>query len=138
MRPSIGMGVFVRKDRKILLGRRRSVTHGDGEWSLPGGHLEKWESFESCCRREVLEETGVSIGNIRKLGFTNDLFRAADLHYVTLYFVADYFGGELTNREPHKCEGWQWFEIDKLPSPLFCGIREIMAERPLFAAGEGI
>lgn len=132
MRPRIGIGVFVMKGKEILLGRRISPTHGHGEWSLPGGHLEKWESFESCCRREVHEETGVDIGNIRKLGFTNDLFRAAGLHYVTLFFVADYCGGELVNREPHKSEGWKWFEIDKLPVPLFCGIKEIMVESRIF------
>jgi 8-oxo-dGTP diphosphatase len=131
MRPLIGIGVFVKKENKILLGLRRSETHGDGEWSLPGGHLEEGESFEDCCRREVLEETGLSITNIQKEGFTNDLFPEAGLHYVTLYFSADYADGKLTNREPHKCELWQWFSYGDLPEPLFCGIKDIIDRRNL-------
>jgi 8-oxo-dGTP diphosphatase len=126
-RPKIGVGVFVRKDKRILLGKRRSKTHGDGEWSLPGGHLEKWESFEECCEREVFEETGLSIRDIRKLTFTNDLFPDAGLHYVTLYFIADYAGSDPVNREPHQCECWEWFTLNDLPRPLFCGIEEVLS-----------
>jgi 8-oxo-dGTP diphosphatase len=132
LRPKLGIGIFVRKDHRILLGKRKSKTHGNGEWSLPGGHLEKWESFEECCSREVFEETGLSIKNIRKLGFTNDLFPDADLHYVTLYFTADYAGGELINKEPLKCERWEWFEVNNLPEPLFCGISELVKKNKIF------
>ncbi|TNF53114.1 NUDIX domain-containing protein [bacterium] len=132
MRPKLGIGVFIRKEGKILLGKRRSETHGHGEWSLPGGHLEKWESFEKCCSREVFEETGLDIRNIESLSFTNDFFPDADLHYVTLYFTADYAGGELVNREPQKCEGWEWFDLKNLPEPLFCGIEEIVSKNRIF------
>ena len=34
MRPKVGVGVIVRKDGKILLGKRRNA-HGDGTWSFP-------------------------------------------------------------------------------------------------------
>ncbi len=132
MRPKLGVGVFVVKDNKILLGKRISKTHGDGEWSLPGGHLEKWESFKECCMREVFEETGLKIANIQKLGFTNDMFKSSDLHYVTLYFIADYADGDLINKEPYKCDEWQWFELTSLPSPLFCGISEVVSSCKIF------
>lgn len=132
MGPKVGIGVFVRKDNTILLGKRKSMTHGHGEWGLPGGHLEMGETFEACCQREVFEETGLSIRNIRKLAFTNDFFPESNLHYVTLYFTADYAGGELINKEPHKCEGWQWFWLDQLPKPLFCGVEEIISNYFVF------
>jgi 8-oxo-dGTP diphosphatase len=128
----LGIGVFVRKDGKILLGKRKSKTHGDGEWSLPGGHLEQWESFEDCCKREVLEETGLAIDNIRKVAFTNEFFPEAELHYVTLFFTADYSGGGLINREPDKCEVWEWFELTALPTPLFTGIIEVLQNHTIF------
>jgi len=131
-RPKTGIGIFVRRGGKILLGKRISDTHGDGEWSLPGGHLEQWESFEDCCRREVYEETGLKIRNIKRLYFTNDLFPDEGLHYVTLYFTADSPEGPPENREPHKCGGWEWFSLDDLPSPLFCGIREVIETCDIF------
>lgn len=39
----------------------RKGSHGDGEWALPGGHLEMGESFEQCAVREVEEETGIMV-----------------------------------------------------------------------------
>lgn len=131
-RPKLGIGVFVRRGNRILLGKRISDTHGDGEWSLPGGHLEMWESFEDCCRREVKEETGLKITNITGLFFTNDMFPDAGLHYVTLYFSADCEEGTPENREPAKCDGWRWFALDDLPSPLFCGIQEAISSVDVF------
>ncbi len=124
----VGIGVFVERAGKILLGLRKSKTHGDGEWSLPGGHLEQGESFEACCKREVFEETGLDIENIREVGFTNDLFPESGLHYVTLYFYAVCAGGALISKEPHKCLQWKWFDIDRLPDPLFCGTERVVAE----------
>lgn len=37
--PKVGIGVIVRKDNQILLGKRKN-SHGDGCWAFPGGHLE--------------------------------------------------------------------------------------------------
>ena len=117
-RPKVGVGVFIKKDGKFLLGKRKN-SHGSGEWSLPGGHLEGGESFEDCCKRETLEETGVSIKNIEPLIFTNDLFPKEDLHYVTLFFMSEYDSGTLENKEPEKCEGWSWFKMKEFPDPKF-------------------
>lgn len=35
----VGIGVFVFKDGKFLMAQRKNA-HGDGTWSVPGGHLE--------------------------------------------------------------------------------------------------
>jgi 8-oxo-dGTP diphosphatase len=53
-RPKVGIGVFIFKDGKFLMGCRKG-THGAGTWSVPGGHLEFGESFEECAEREALE-----------------------------------------------------------------------------------
>lgn len=37
--PRIGVGVLIFRDGKLLLGKRRG-SHGAGDWSAPGGHLE--------------------------------------------------------------------------------------------------
>jgi 8-oxo-dGTP diphosphatase len=63
-RPKVGVGVMVLKNGKVLIGKRKGA-HGAGEWAWPGGHLEYMESFEDCARREVMEETGIEIHNIR-------------------------------------------------------------------------
>jgi len=33
--------------------------------------------------------------------------------------ISDFESGEVQLMEPDKCEQWEWFEWDNLPSPLF-------------------
>ena len=53
---TVGAGVIVRRDREVLLQRRRD----GGVWGLPGGAKELGESLEETARRELLEETGLT------------------------------------------------------------------------------
>jgi len=112
------VGVLLRRNGKILLGKRRG-SHGEGDWALPGGHLEFQEELEACVRREVQEETNLAVTNIHVGAITNDIFEHEERHYVTIFMVCDYAGGDLKTMEPHKCEEWRWFGWDELPRPLF-------------------
>ncbi len=120
LRPRVGVGVMVLKDGKVLVGKRRG-THGAGEWAWPGGHMEHMESFEQCARREVREETGMEIKNVRFLRLMN-LRQYAPKHYVDIGLVADWAGGEPQVLEPHRTEAWEWRALDDLPSPLFAAL----------------
>jgi len=126
--PQIGVGAIVIKNNKILLGKRKK-SHGAGGWQFPGGHLEFGETIEDCAKREVLEETGLSITNIRLGPYTNDIFSLEEKHYVTLYVIANYQSGELTICEPEKCEQWDWFEWNNLPQPLFLPIENLLKQK---------
>lgn len=108
------------KDGKVLMGKRKG-SHGAGEYSWPGGHMEYMESFEECAKREVEEETGMEIQNIRFLTLSN-LKTYAPKHYVDLGLIAEWKSGEPQLREPHKVENWGWYDIDALPEPLFSSI----------------
>ncbi len=125
-RPLVGVAVIVVREGRILLGRRRG-SHGAETWSLPGGHLEYGEAPEECAHREVLEETGLMVGQLASVGVTNDLFVDDDRHYVTLFYRAQVPDGEPTVREPDKCSEWRWFEPQRLPTPLFLPIRNLLA-----------
>ena len=126
-RPQVGVAAIVMKDGKVLLGKRRS-GHGRGGWQFPGGHLEFGEAIEECARREVLEETGITIKNVRPGPFTNDIFAQEQKHYVTLFVLAEYDAGTLAVREPDKCDEWGWFEWPDLPQPLFLPIRNLLKQ----------
>lgn len=126
--PRIGVGVFIRKDGKFLIGKRKGAKdHGDGEWHLAGGHLEFGETPEECACREAEEETGVQITNVKFLAMTNDVF-GAEKHYVTLFMVGDYKSGEVRTCEPDKCEGWEWVSWEEVPRPLFLPIENLIKQ----------
>lgn len=117
LRPKVGVGVMILKDGKVLLGKRKAA-HGSGEYAFPGGHLEYMESFEACAARETKEESGIEIKNIRFQYVANvQLYKPK--HYVHITMIADWAGGEPQTLEPEKCEGWDWYDLDALPQPLF-------------------
>lgn len=113
----VGIGVFILKDGKVLLGKRRG-SHGAGQYAGPGGHLEYMESFEECAKRETLEETGIEITNVRFLCLSN-LKQYAPKHYVDVGLLADWKSGEVRVMEPDKVESWDWYDLDNLPGELF-------------------
>jgi 8-oxo-dGTP diphosphatase len=124
--PRVGVGVFVVQGGRVLLGRRRGA-HGAGTWGLPGGHLEHGESIEACARREVLEETGLDVSDLRLGPYTSDVFPEGK-HYVTLFVVARAHDGDApTVLEPEKCERWEWCVWEALPDPLFLPLASIRA-----------
>lgn len=113
----VGLGVMILKDGKVLLGKRKG-KHGAGEYAWPGGHFEYMESFSDCAKREVKEETGMEIDNIKFLRLLN-LKDYAPKHYVDIGLIADWKSGEPQLMEPERCEGWDWYDLDNLPTPLF-------------------
>lgn len=121
----IGIGVFVFKDGKFIIGRRKG-SHGDGHWALPGGHLEFGETFEDTASREVLEETGLKIKNVRFGAVTNDYFKDKGKHYVTIWVLSDWESGKEQITEPDKFIEMQWRDFDNLPMPLFMPWQELL------------
>ena len=130
-RPGVGLGILVCRefDLKILLGIRKNA-HGAGTWQPPGGHLEKYESFHDCVRREGREETGMDLTVIDEhpVAVTNDMFPENDKHYVTLFFRATAAGQEPRVMEPDKCEEWRWFYWQELPSNLFLPVQNLIKQ----------
>jgi 8-oxo-dGTP diphosphatase len=124
-RPKVGVAILIIQDFKILLGKRKN-SHGQGTWATPGGHLEFGETLEECTKRELLEETSLQAGSIKKFWFTNDIHVQEDKHYITIFMLVDKFSGELKNLEPDKCEHWQWFDLNNVPSPLFLSLENLI------------
>ena len=127
IRPTIGVGVLVWREKQLLLGKRLADNQ-DICWQFPGGHLENNESVIDCAVREVLEETSLEVKSLRHLGFTNSTFVMGQRQYVTLLVSCDYESGVAQKLEPDKCEQWQWFDYQKLPAPLFKPISLFMSQ----------
>lgn len=128
--PRVGIGVLVVKENQILLGERINA-HGAGTWCPPGGHLEYGESPKDCAARELKEESGLIAEEVVSGPWTNDFFEAEEKHYVSLYMIVQKFKGIPSVEEPDKCLRWEWFEFDKLPSPLFLALSNLIKAHSL-------
>jgi len=126
-RPKVGVAAIIRKDGKVLIGKRK-VPLGKNKWAFPGGHLEMHETLEDGIKREVFEETGIAVSEITFFSVTNDTSIKDNTHYITLFFTCNYISGTVQNMEPHKCEGWEWVSWDKLPSPVFLPIENLLKQ----------
>ena len=128
-RPKVGVGVLITSPKYpgcVLLGKRLGSA-GSGTWATPGGHLEFGESWTDCATREVKEETGLDVHNVRPGTVINVVDPATNYHYVAVFMVAEArAGAEPYNAEPLKCEGWHWvnWAID-LPTPVFATLAKL-------------
>lgn len=101
--------VVIRRGREILLAR--SARFAPGIYSALAGFVEPGETLEQCAAREVHEEVGLEIANLRYFGSQSWPFP----HSLMIAFTADYSGGEL-HLDPSELEAADWFSIDRLPT----------------------
>lgn len=95
-RPVIGVGVVVWKEGRVLL-IKRATPPGRGQWSLPGGRQKLGETVATAARRELEEETGVTVGPLRLVDVV-DLIDRRDggedgFHYTLIDYTARWLDG---------------------------------------------
>jgi 8-oxo-dGTP diphosphatase len=134
--PRVGIACVVLNDGKILLGQRLG-SHGQGSWAPPGGHLEFGESVADGAARELCEETGLKPLSLEVGPWVENIMKEEQKHYITLFVFIDRFEGSLSLLEPHKCKGWEWFDAQCLPRPLFSPIVTALKKDPHLFSGKG-
>lgn len=119
-KPTVGVGIIIKnREGEILVGKRKG-SHAP-YYSIPGGKLETGESFEVAAIREVYEETGLQLKEVRVIAVTNNLktFEKSGIHFVSIIVYSEQFWGTPVLKEPDKCEHWQWCDPTQLPHPHF-------------------
>ena len=127
-RPGVGVGVFIFKDKKFLMLKRQGA-HGAGSWSVPGGWMEYGESFEETAKREVMEEVGLKIKNIRFGAVTTTVFPEEKIHSITIWIMSDYANGQPKIKVPDKIGKLEWCDFGSLPQPLFLPWNELLSSQ---------
>ncbi|MGL4379962.1 MAG: NAD(+) diphosphatase [Vibrio sp.] len=100
--------VAVRKSQQILLAQH--PRHRNGMYTVIAGFVEVGETLEQCVAREVLEETGIEVTNIRYFASQPWAFPSS----MMMAFLADYHRGEL-KPDYSELSDANWFGLDKLP-----------------------
>jgi 8-oxo-dGTP diphosphatase len=109
---------------KVLMSRRAATqaVH-PGMWQLPSGLLEYGETATAGAARELAEETGITVK-------PDEMTLVHVMHYISahdncprlgLFFSIDPWISSLAepvNREPDKCDDWQWHPAGNPPHPV--------------------
>lgn len=101
-------------------------------WCFPGGSIELGENLEETARREVLEETGLELGDLKLFG----VFSGKELHYIypngdevyivdTVFTSSSYSGDLKINEESRELK---FFEIKNIPKNISPPVKPIVKE----------
>ena len=112
----VAVGVLVRPDGAFLLTSRPPGKVYQGYWEFPGGKLETGESVEQALRRELVEEIGVTVGEVHpwrveRVDYPHALVR---LHFCKVF----QWQGEL---HMHEGQGFAWQTLPVQVSPVLPG-----------------
>lgn len=98
---------------QVLLLRKARGLFGEGKWNAPGGKLHLGETPDSAAFRETLEETGLSVSNLRFHGCLHFyLGEARQLDQIVFVFSSNEYAGNL---RPSREGELRWFSIKEIP-----------------------
>ena len=130
-RVSPAMMVLVTRDRELLLARANRF-HAS-MYSALAGFVEAGESIEECIHREVREEVGIDVRDLRYFASQSWSFP----HSLMIAYTARYAGGDVAPDRTEIADA-RWFRVDALPdlpSPMSIARRLIDATAERLRAG---
>lgn len=109
--PKIAPAVLalVKKDQQILLAH--AAHFSEKFYSVIAGFVDPGETLEQCVAREVLEEVGIYVHNIRYFGSQPWPFSQS----LMIAFTCDWLSGEI-QIDPQELDHADWFEPTHLPA----------------------
>jgi len=101
------------KGKKLLLQMKSKGLFGEGKWVGVGGRLKPGENPEECVKREVFEETGLRILDLKFHGVLNFYFGdKEELDWIVHIFSTTNFEGE---PKPSEEGNLKWFDFEEIP-----------------------
>ena len=103
-------GIVIR-DGKVLLSYEKKYD----KYIIPGGGVEENESYQECCERELLEETGIKVKAVSEYLETEELFE--DWRHINHYFICEYIEDtrtfNFTEAEKEACYEPAWVTVEE-------------------------
>ena len=120
-------GIVFNKDGMIAVFHKAKMN----EYKLPGGGIEKGESFCEAFKREVFEETGCKIKNIEEIGITIEEKTQNNFCQISHVFKAEVLNNtnrlHLTNKEIEEGGNLLWLDINDAYNKIMESINNFVA-----------
>jgi nucleoside triphosphatase len=117
METRVIVSAIVKKDDQFLFGKKpKDIGPYPNTWHLLGGGVNSGESILDAIKREVSEESGITIKNIKSISFDEDYEpnkHGVETHYIFLVFQAEYESGELKPKDD--INELRWIDRSELP-----------------------
>ncbi len=100
----IGVKAIIEKDNKILLLKRsEKYEHLTNAWDIPGGRINFGEEPKEGLKREIKEETGLKLKEIKKILDASTVFKNEEKHIVRITYLCTVEEGNpiLSNEHTH-------------------------------------
>ncbi len=104
--------IIIRQGQAVVLIERKNEPYG---WALPGGFVDYGESLEQAARREALEETDLSLSDLRQFRAYSDPARDPRQHNISLVFTANAQGSPTGGDDAAQA---RFFDLNALPTNL--------------------
>lgn len=95
--PVVAVGAVIFRDDCVLLVERKHPPN-QGQWAIPGGKVRLGESLTAAAKREILEETGITIKPLNPIHtfevIEKDQHGQIVYHYVVIDLFAEYVAGQ--------------------------------------------
>lgn len=127
-RPAVTADVAVittEQEPKVLLIQRGNEPY-KGHWAFPGGFMDMDETTEQCAIRELEEETGLQISEVKQIGAYSKVDRDPRGRTITVAYIARIANAEKVNGQDDAAKA-EWFPINNLP-PLAFDHEDIMKD----------
>ena len=104
--PALTTDCVVFDERGYVLLIRRGNEPFKGSYALPGGFVDVGERVEDSCRRELSEETGLHVGELRLIGAYSDPGRDPRGHTCSVAYLARVGRAEVTAGDDAAAAEW--------------------------------
>jgi 8-oxo-dGTP diphosphatase len=102
---------------RILLVKRTAKLIEGGKWGLPGGYMERDETIFQAAEREILEETGWTVNNLKLLLVNSSPSRPKEDRQ-NIAFVVTCDASKKTGEGDWESDEVRWFQVAEVTSKL--------------------
>lgn len=102
---AVAVKAVIRRDGLVLLLRRAATQGSPGQWDLPGGRIGPGEPLPDALRREVIEETGLTV-TAASPRTAWDFFPRPDFHFVVIGHAVTAEVGDVRLSFEHDAFAW--------------------------------